>query len=138
MIRRIGLMLTKGINKDMQVLSQQEFELLKLLQTSTKLKAQDFQSTEDYSSSCDLTLELLQKGYLYSSKPNAYFDDDPLRFDCLAANFHITIKTINTVVCYGHYDEYLKAQPSSISFSFLTFFIIAVAIGGSLGLIMLI
>lgn len=122
----------------MQILSQEEFELLKLLQTSTKLRVQEFKSKEGYSSSCDLALQLLQQGYLYSSKPNVYYDDDPLKFDCLAANFHVTIKTINTVVCYSHYDDYLKAQPSSFPFGSFAFLIIAVAIIGSFGLILLV
>lgn len=121
------------------MLTQEEFELLKRLQTSTKLREEEFSSTENYSHSCDLMLKLLQEGYLYSSKPNVYHhDDDPLKFDCLATNFHNTIKTLNTVICYNHYDEYLRAQPSTILFSFLTFFVIAVSIAGSLGLILLI
>ena len=124
------------MDKEMRMLTQDEFELLKLLQTSPKLKTQQFSSPNEFNKSCDLAIQLLQKGYLYSKKLNIYNDDDPIKFDCLASNFHVTIKTINAVVCYENYDAYTKATPSSFSFNFLGYAFIAIVVIGSLGFIL--
>ena len=127
------------MRREPHIVTEQEFELLKRIQNSSKLKPEDFSSKTDFDNACQMALELFQKGYLYTRKPSAYVpDDEPIVFDCLAARFHLTIKSINSVTDYANYGEYLQANPSSFSTTAFVYVIVALLTMTSLGTILMI
>lgn len=122
----------------MYILTQAEFELLKLLQTSRSLNINSYDSEQVYDVNCQLAFELRKKGYLFLSKPLTNYNKDMTKINCLASNFQLTPKAINQIVPYNNYGSYLRAQPSNLSVSFPVYVIIVILVMLSLSLILLI